>query len=103
MKEALAEGFSVFLAPEGTRNQTDEPLQKFYAGAFRLAIETQKPLLVLTLVNPKDLNDPRKKMDLSPGVVDCYFDAPIETEGLTLEDVDELEKRVRGVMLGYLT
>jgi len=102
MKQALTEGFSIFIAPEGTRNQMDQPLQKFYAGAFRLAIETQKPLLVLTLTHSGELNNPRKKMDLSPGVVDCYFDVPIETEGLTLEDVPELEARVRGVMLGHL-
>ena len=103
MKAALAENFSVFIAPEGTRNQTDVPLQKFYDGAFRLAIETQKPLLVLTLVNPGNLNDPKKKLDLSPGVVDCYFDVPIETVGMGLEDLPELEKQVRGVMLGHLS
>ena len=103
MKAALAEGFSVFIAPEGTRNQTDEPLQKFYEGAFRLAIETQQPLLVLTLVNPGNLNNPRKKMDLSPGLVDCYFDEPIETEGMGLEDLPEVEGRVRRLMLNHLT
>ncbi len=103
MKQALVEDFSVFIAPEGTRNQTDEPLQKFYEGAFRLAIETQKPLLVLTLAHPGKLNNPRKKMDLSPGVVDCYFDAPIETEGMTLEDVSKVEEQVRQLMLNHLS
>ncbi len=103
MKAALAQDFSVFIAPEGTRNQTDAPLQKFYDGAFRLAIETQKPLLVLTLVNPKDLNDPRKKMDLSSGVVDCYFDVAIETVGMGLEDVPKVEEQVRQLMLKHLT
>jgi len=102
MKQALADDFSVFIAPEGTRNQTDEPLQKFYDGAFRLAIETQKPLLVLTLAHPGKLNNPRKKMDLSPGVVDCYFDAPIDTEGMTLEDVTEIETQVKSLILSHL-
>lgn len=103
IRAALGEGFSVFLAPEGTRTQADELLSKFYSGAFRLAIETQTPLLVLTLANPRELNNPLKKMDMSPGVVDCYFDPPIETKGMTLEDVPELEKRVREIMLKYLS
>jgi len=36
-------------------------------------------------------------------VVDCYFEMPIETEGMGLEDLPKLEVRMRGVMLGHLT
>jgi 1-acyl-sn-glycerol-3-phosphate acyltransferase len=53
MKEGLDRGYSIFLYPEGTRNRTNEPVKDFYDGAFRLAIEMQKPLVVNTLVGIK--------------------------------------------------
>jgi len=102
MKAALQEGYSVYFAPEGTRNRTREPLTKFYSGAFRLAIETHTPLLVQTLVQPGELNDPRYKLDLCPGTVHCYFDPPIDTQNMTMEDLPALKEQVRTMMLKYL-
>jgi len=102
MKKALAAGFSIYIAPEGTRNRTEEALTKFYDGAFRLAIETDTPLLVQTLTPPCKLNNPNYKMDLSPGIVHCYFAPPIETTDLTLDDIPSLKEQVRQMMLTHL-
>lgn len=102
MKKALADGFSVFIAPEGTRNRTQEMLTKFYDGAFRLAIETNTPLLVQTLAHPRKLNNPNRKLDMSPGIVHCYFNPPIETTDLTLDDIPILKEKVRQIMLSHL-
>ncbi len=46
--EALAEGDSVILFPEGTRSP-DGNLQPYKSGAFRLAIETQMPILPVAI------------------------------------------------------
>ncbi len=102
MRAALEEGFSVYFAPEGTRNRTDEVLTKFYDGAFRLAIETNTPLLVQTLVEPGVLNNPRYKLDLCPGTVHCHFDPPIDTQNMTIEDLPALKEQVRKMMLKHL-
>lgn len=102
MKKALAGGFPVFIAPEGTRNRTREMLTKFYDGAFRLAIETNTPLLVQTLVHPRKLNNPNRTLDMSPGIVDCYLSTPIETTHLTPDDLPALKKQVRQIMLSNL-
>ena len=45
MKEVLQMGLHMCIYPEGTRNQTQEPLQRFHDGAFKLAVETQKDIM----------------------------------------------------------
>ena len=45
MKEVLHMGMHMCIYPEGTRNKTTMPLKEFHDGAFRLAIETETPIL----------------------------------------------------------
>ncbi len=46
LKRILGLGISVLIFPEGTQNRTNDPLQQFYDGAFRIAVETQQPVLL---------------------------------------------------------
>ncbi|WP_158857257.1 lysophospholipid acyltransferase family protein [Lunatibacter salilacus] len=72
----LQAGYSIVVAPEGTRNDTKEALLPFYNGAFRLAIETQTPVMCMAIINAAQIM-PKKKLSLWPGTVDIYFSAPI--------------------------
>ena len=47
-QEKLAEGNSIMMFPEGSRS-ADGNLRPFKPGAFELAIESQKPILVMTI------------------------------------------------------
>jgi len=102
MKKELEEGVSVFIYPEGSRNKGDEPLGQFYDGAFRIAIQTGAPVLPMTIVNVEKVCD-SSKMDLSPGVLHIYYDAPIPTKDLKSDDVDTLKNLVREKMMAHLT
>ena len=51
LKAALNHGISIFLFPEGTFNETEQPLKEFYDGAFRVAIETQTPIKPLLFID----------------------------------------------------
>jgi 1-acyl-sn-glycerol-3-phosphate acyltransferase len=103
LHRTLQEGYSVFIYPEGTRNTTPELLLPFHKGAFRIAIEAQKPIAVQTITNVEKISNPKKKgLDMWPGTVRITWSKPIETAGLTMEDVDGLMERVRGVMEGRL-
>lgn len=101
MRETLQQGESLFIYPEGTRNRTEAPLKEFKDGAFKAAIMAQVPIAVQTLVNTRNLNDPRY-IHLKPGVVDVYWSEPIETKGMTLEDIPALKERVRAEMMKHL-
>ena len=102
MKKSLDEGISVFLCPEGTRNRTSAPLLDFKDGAFRLAIEAQVPIAALTVFDSKKRNSPQSQLELIPGVIHCVWDEPIETKGMTIDDVPLLKQKVYDIMLKNL-
>jgi 1-acyl-sn-glycerol-3-phosphate acyltransferase len=91
------EGVSPLIFPEGTRNRTDKPLKEFYDGAFRIAIETQVPIMPVVLLNVDKIS-PQKTFLLSPGKLYSKFLKPIPTTGLTINDVDALKQQVFDLM-----
>lgn len=102
MKKHVTDGKSIHVFVEGTRNRSDEPLLKFHDGAFRLAIETQKPLAVLTIDGANRIFSPRESFKASPGFVICTWEEPIDTTGMTLEDLPRLKAMARERMLRRL-
>ncbi|MCC6725317.1 MAG: 1-acyl-sn-glycerol-3-phosphate acyltransferase [Saprospiraceae bacterium] len=103
LHKTLAEGYSVFIYPEGTRNTTPDPLLPFHKGAFRIAIESGKPIAVQTILGVEKISNPKVKgLDMWPGRVRIVWSKPIETAGLTMENVDALSEQVRGVILKNL-
>ena len=103
LKQQLAAGWSIFIYPEGGRNRTDEPLAPFYDGAFRIAIQTQAPIAVQTIVNMKQISATAKSIDLRPGTVRIIWDGPIETTGMKQEDIPALKAQVQQLMLNRLS
>lgn len=101
MVAALHKGESLFIYPEGTRNRTDQPLKEFRDGAFKVAIAAQVPIAVQTLVGAMEVNDPRK-WSLLPGTIHLHWSYPIETSGMTQDDIPRLKELVKQEMLSYL-
>ena len=102
LRETLAEGYSIFLYPEGTRNSTGEPLLPFHKGAFRIAIESGKPVAVQTIVGVKNISGLASGLDLWPGTVKVVWSKPLEVKGLEIKDVGLLSRQVREQMLKNL-
>jgi 1-acyl-sn-glycerol-3-phosphate acyltransferase len=98
MEAAIKSGISVWLYPEGTRNQTENLLNPFQDGAFHLAIATQTPLAILTVTGPSKILPPDGKFELKPGVIRVYWSDPISTVGMTKADVPMLREKARGIM-----
>jgi 1-acyl-sn-glycerol-3-phosphate acyltransferase len=84
---------SVMIFPEGTRAHDGE-LGRFKDGAFRLAIETQLPILPLAVSGTKEA---LRKHDWRYGRANAevHVMAPIDTAGLTMDDMGALRDRVR--------
>lgn len=85
---------SVFICPEGTFNTTHCPLKSFYDGAFRIAIETQKPILPILFLDTYDRLNYKSIFSLNPGRSRSVYLAPTKTEGLTYEDLSFLKEKV---------
>ena len=102
MMQSLKDGISVFLCPEGTRNRTQKPLLDFRDGAFRLAIESQTPVAVLTVLGARERNSPKNPVSLRPGIIYAVWDDPIETKGMTQNDVPLLKQMAYDLMLSNI-
>jgi len=102
MKASLDEGISVFLAPEGTRNTTHQALLDFRDGAFRLAINAQIPLAILTIKNSQHLLSPFRPLEMRPGIIYAEWTQPIQTIGMNEEDVPLLKNQTKEAMIKIL-
>ncbi|MFC4870919.1 lysophospholipid acyltransferase family protein [Negadavirga shengliensis] len=76
LKNFLHKGHSIIVAPEGTRNDTGYALLPFYTGAFRLAVETQVPIIPMAVIGADKLL-PKGTLLMRPGTIHIYFSSPI--------------------------
>lgn len=92
-RDRLGKKVSVMIFPEGTRTRTGE-LQHFKSGAFRLAIEAGVPVLPLAVHGAYTA---LVKGDWRFGVstAEVRVLEPIETTGMTMDDLPVLRDRVR--------
>ncbi|TMI68479.1 MAG: 1-acyl-sn-glycerol-3-phosphate acyltransferase [Bacteroidetes bacterium] len=98
MKEVLDMGLDMCIYPEGTRNKTSEPLQRFHNGAFRLAIDAGKPILPAVIFNTARVLPINKTFFLWPVKIKMHFLEPIAPASLTVE---ELKDKVFFTMRDY--
>jgi 1-acyl-sn-glycerol-3-phosphate acyltransferase len=93
----IREGKSIILFPEGTRSR-EKSLLPFKKGAFVLAIKANAPIVPVTLIGTDQVLKPDGIL-LYPGKVQVLIHDPIYTEGLNLEDRDELLEKARRPIL----
>lgn len=89
---------SLLIFPEGTTNETEQPLLPFHSGAFRIAIETQTQIRPVLYVDNHARLAKIKFMSLNPGPCRVVFLPPVPVAGLTMEDVPQLKKQIRQMM-----
>ncbi|MCE7993818.1 MAG: 1-acyl-sn-glycerol-3-phosphate acyltransferase [Roseivirga sp.] len=95
--KTLDNGISILVAPEGTRNNSGDPLLPFFNGPFRLAIETGTPILPLVIHDAKKVM-PKGQLGVKPGTIHSYFLSPVETGEMSEENLPELKERVFQLM-----
>lgn len=98
LKAAIKNHISIIIFPEGTFNETNEPLKTFYDGAFRIAIETQTPLKPILLVDTLKRLHYRSSFSLTPGTNRVVYLAEVPVTGLSLKDIPLLKKQVYSIM-----
>jgi 1-acyl-sn-glycerol-3-phosphate acyltransferase len=99
LKAALARGISIFIFPEGTFNETDQPLKDFYDGAFRTAVETQTPIKPILFVDNNERMNHKSIFSLTPGISRCVYLDEIKVDGYTTkQDIQLLKQKVHNIM-----
>jgi 1-acyl-sn-glycerol-3-phosphate acyltransferase len=98
MKAVLGMGLHMCIYPEGTRNKTSEPLQRFHDGAFKLAVETRKPVIPALIFYTNTVL-PRKVFFYWPHKIEMHFLPPV---GIENKSAKELKEEVFLIMKDYL-
>lgn len=98
LKDILLGGISILIFAEGTQNRTRDILQPFHDGAFRIAVDTQQPLMPMVVIGAGRLMPPGT-INLRPGKIRIYVGEEITTAGLTVDDVPALKQKTFDVMM----
>ncbi len=99
--EELKSGVSIFIYPEGTRNKTTDPLLDFKAGSFKPAEKTKAPVVPVAITYDKPVfEDHFPKLYKTRIVV--QFGKPIETEGLSKEELKHLPQLSKEAVMKML-
>jgi 1-acyl-sn-glycerol-3-phosphate acyltransferase len=90
MKRVLNNGLDMLIYPEGTRNKTNNPLKSFYDGAFRLSVDTGKPIVPVVILNTKRILPAKPILYLRPGKIILNILPAISPVGHTTETLKNL-------------
>lgn len=96
--EILKGGISILVFAEGTQNRTQEILQPFKDGAFRIAVDSQLPIVPIVVVGAGPLMPPGT-LTIKPGKIKVIAGEPISVTGFTTSDVQTLKQQVFDTML----
>jgi len=99
--EALRDGNSFLIFPEGTRSRTGN-LLPFKKGGFILAIKGQAPVVPVAITGARDAMRKGSPI-IHPVRVRVRIGEPVETTGMTLDDRDTLATLVHQKVQALLT
>jgi 1-acyl-sn-glycerol-3-phosphate acyltransferase len=106
-KHEISKGWSIVIYPEGTIPINTPILGEFKAGAFKMAIDAQVPILPITLIDTWRLfdSDPPLTAKARPGISRVVIHKPISTKGLEKKDLVNLRQQtfdaINGPLLKY--
>jgi len=98
MWRALRYESNVVVFPEGTFNETSEPLKDFYDGAFRLAINAQVPILPIVFPDTVQRWHYSHWWKMSPGKNRVIYLPLVPVSGMVHDDMGKLKKQVYEMM-----
>lgn len=96
-KEKLAQNISVLIFPEGTRSP-DGTVQDFKIGGVKLALETQKPILPVTVLGTRGIIKKNGWQFNMEQKIKIIIDKPISVTGYTKKDKNLLNEQVRKII-----
>lgn len=95
-RDRLRKKVSVMIFPEGTRSRTWEMLP-FKDGAFRIAIEEGAPILPVAVAGTRHAMA-KGSFQFRRSLAEARVLPPVETKGMTLDDLPALKARVRAAI-----
>lgn len=103
-KSAIQNGISPVIFPEGTIPKVGKRPQmiEFKDGAFKIAIEMQVPIVPVSITNNYKILPDNDKLNVSILPSKVIFHKPIETKGLSVNDLNDLKQKTFDVIASEL-
>ena len=98
--DALREGRSLIIAPEGTRSPTPR-LGRFKKGAFHMAMQAGVPIVPVVFRNVLDAM-PKDAVVVRPATIEAVVLPPIDTSDWRVENLDDEIQAIRARYLEVL-
>ncbi len=98
LRKVLATGISILVFPEGTFNESSQPLTTMYDGAFKLAIETGKTIQPVLLLDSFDRLHFSSLFKLTPGKSRAIYIEQIKPSDYPDADAKELKAITEKIM-----
>src|SRR5688572_22806093 len=103
--EDIKKGYSILVYPEGTQNKNEGILLPFKTGAFRMAIDTNTPIVPVTTLNSFDILPHEKQLLKTkrggPGKLHIKVGKPIYPADYN-NDMHQLQEKVYNIVLSNL-
>jgi 1-acyl-sn-glycerol-3-phosphate acyltransferase len=99
MRKTLELGMHMCIYPEGTRNKTNKPLKEFHNGAFKLAVETEKPIMPVVIFNTKKAMPADKTFYYWPTKMEVHYLPAVKVSAT--DNYEEVKMNLHKVMTEY--
>ena len=99
--QRLREGYSIAIAPEGTRSSTAR-VGRFKKGAFHMAMQGGVPIVPIVIRNTGELLW-RGSTFIRPGTIDVVVHSPISVAGWSVDELNDRIGEVRELFVRTLT
>jgi 1-acyl-sn-glycerol-3-phosphate acyltransferase len=96
----IKKGYSLVIFPEGTRSRGNT-IGEFKAGSFKLATKSKVPIVPVTIKDSYKLMEANGSK-IKPAEVEIYIHPPIETAGLSKEELETLPDKVKKIIQSNL-
>jgi 1-acyl-sn-glycerol-3-phosphate acyltransferase len=104
-KNDIEKGYSVLVYPEGTQNRNNGQLLPFKPGAFKMAVETNTPIVPVTTLNSFDILPHEKEIFKlrrgGPGKLYIKVGKPVYSVDYE-NDANKLKEKVYNIVLSNL-
>ncbi|MBR1616375.1 MAG: 1-acyl-sn-glycerol-3-phosphate acyltransferase [Treponema sp.] len=96
----VSKGYSQMIFPEGTRSKGGHHIE-FKPGSFKLAFKSKSPVVPVTIDGTWRIYE--ENNDVRPAHVKMIIHDPIDTDGMTKEEMQELPAKVERIVCAPLS
>lgn len=98
-KQALTDNKNIIIFPEGTFPNKNLPkMLPFKEGAFKIAIETQTPILAVSILNNWKIMPEQKNIRIKKLTFAAKIHKPFYTNNLSLDELNQLRTKVYSII-----